>query len=66
MAKFKELLDWLRGGRPFGYVVPILVLFFIAAWWKTGDKTIMDFLQKIFWAVFTGGALALGHHLRNR
>jgi len=58
-----KVLDNLRGGRPFGYIIPILLLFFMAAWWRTVDDKILDLLSRAFWAVLTGGGVAVGYHL---
>ena len=62
MKNFKEFIQILKSGRPFGYIIPLLVLFFAFAWYITRDKNIIDFMKELTIAILTGGAYAWGHH----
>lgn len=64
MNKMEQFFNLLRGGKPFGYMIPFILLFFMVAWFYTKDAKIMTTIEKAFYIILGSGAVAVGHSMK--
>ena len=60
MKALREIGEYLRGGRPFGFLVPLLILFFCAWAWVHKDIKTVAWLREVAWFLMGGGAIGAG------
>jgi len=66
MEKVKDLLGFLHEGRPYGFIVPFIIVFLCAAWCATRSDHIMKTLEKVLWFLLGGGAIGSGFHMKKK
>ncbi|RLF25632.1 MAG: hypothetical protein DRN14_07935 [Thermoplasmata archaeon] len=60
MKVWKEIGEYIRGGKPFGFLVPLLIIFFCAWAWYTRDPKTVAWLREVTWFILGGGAIGSG------